>query len=175
MLLPINYFTRLVRCCIQNTCDWQMRTSPCGSSARRNGLHSGHVVERCATIGEMIRQTTRLFFKLMRSPLMARRIKPGRVGKGLNQRTQHYEGTIVVPSRIVLPVKAGNRSSATSGLFAHPLNEAGESEYSLRNVVFRAVWICSGVLFGLWWFLEFGGLLGIGHRVSLLLAVGLGT
>jgi hypothetical protein len=53
---------------MRNTCDWQMRTSPCESSARRNGSHSGHIVERCEKIGEMIRQTTRLFFKPMRSP-----------------------------------------------------------------------------------------------------------
>jgi hypothetical protein len=41
---------------------------------------------------------------------MARRIKPGRVGEGLNQKAQHCEGTIVVPGRIAPPVKAGNRS-----------------------------------------------------------------
>ena len=66
-LLPINCYIHVLGCCIRHICDWQMRTSPCGSSARRNGLHSGHIVEKCETVGGMIRQTTRLFFKLMRS------------------------------------------------------------------------------------------------------------
>lgn len=46
-------------------------------------------------------------------------------------------------------------------MFTHPLNEAGEFEYSSRNEVFRPVWVGPGVLLGLLWFLEFGGLLGM--------------
>jgi hypothetical protein len=96
-------------------------------------LQSGHIVERYETIGETIRETKRLVFKLTRSPktylqilvsfihrtcsnLSRRSVARERsadgeaeqawqVGEGLKQMAQHCKNGIVVPGRIVPPVK----------------------------------------------------------------------
>src|ERR1700730_7584965 len=67
MLLPINYYIRAMTCCIRHAYNWQMPTNPCGSRARRNGLHSGYIAKKYERTGETIRQTTPLFFKLVHS------------------------------------------------------------------------------------------------------------